>query len=162
MRKTALLSIILVLSLVACRDERPEGFLEGAQKSETDSAAHPASVGGSELTPTVSTGATVLVSLEDNRIAIANPDQIPPGPTILTVKNVGGQVHGLIIEGNGVSRTTDQATIPTGGSVDIDVKLEPGTYTLYCPVQDHRTTNREETTLIVKPADAPAPTSTAV
>lgn len=168
MCKAAFVSAILVLFLAACRDSnenKEQGkFLEAAQQSATDTAAHPGSLGGPVPVPLVSAGTTVLVTIEDNLITVANPDQIPPGPAVFTLKNVGSQVHGLFVEGNGISRSPDTPTIPAGGTVDFDVLLKPGTYELYCPVLKHRVLNNETTKLIIKPpvAKEPGPTSTAV
>jgi hypothetical protein len=56
---------------------------------------------------------------------------------MLTIENRGPGVHNLFIEGEGISRAAGD-TIAANGSATIDVSLRPGTYTLYCPLSDHR------------------------
>ena len=102
-------------------------------------------------------GTTVLVTLNDNLIAVENPDDIPPGPSVLTVKNIGTQVHNLYIEGPGMDKAASDSFAP-GKVVDVNVDFQPGTYTFYCPILDHRKKG-EELKLVIKPPKAPAPSS---
>jgi len=111
------------------------------QESATDSAAHPASPGGAALVPDVSAGSTVLVMLSEGRIAVRE-QSIPPGPAVLTIENGGKEVHNLFIEGEGLSRAAGD-TIAEGSSSTVDVNFKPGTYTLYCPVLNHREQGEE-------------------
>lgn len=155
-----LMPVLLVVLLVACRGREGEGFLEGAEQTATDSATHPASPGGAALVPDVSAGTTVVVTLEDNRIVVVNPDQIPTGPAIFTITNAGAQVHGLFLEGEGMNVAATEGTIAAGGTGSLEVNLKAGTYTLYCPVLDHRQKG-EAVTLVIRSAASPA-TSTAI
>ena len=134
---------LLVASLVlfaACKPERAETDTAPAlvppQASATDSATHPASPGGAALVPDVTSGTTVLVMLTEGSIAVRE-QTIPPGPAILTVENRGKEVHNLFIEGEGISRAAGDTIVP-GATQSVDVILKPGTYTLYCPVLNHR------------------------
>lgn len=120
---------------------------ESTTAASTTDATHPASPGGTAVVPDVAAGTTVLVMLNDNSLAVRE-QTIPPGPAVLTVENGGTEVHNLVIEGNGLNRTTE-GTIPAGGSATIEVTFAPGTYTLYCPVPDHRQ-NGEEATIQIQ------------
>jgi len=111
-------------------------------ETDTASATHPASPGGTALVPDVAAGTTVLVMLNDNSIAVPT-QSIPPGPAVLTVENRGSDVHNLFVEGPGVSRAAGDA-IPEGRSSTVEVTFQPGTYTLYCPIGDHRTAQGEQ------------------
>jgi uncharacterized cupredoxin-like copper-binding protein len=51
-------------------------------------------------------------------------------------KNDGQAEHALEIEGNGVEAKTE--TIGAGESASVTVDLQPGTYTMFCPVGNHR------------------------
>ena len=42
----------------------------------------------------------------------------------------------IAVEGNGVDK--DGATVQPGGTSTVTVKLKPGTYTFYCPVDGHK------------------------
>ncbi|HXG59662.1 MAG TPA: hypothetical protein VNL91_11620 [Thermoanaerobaculia bacterium] len=162
MRFDAVPAAVLIVLAVGCgrAENEQEGFLEQAQAKATDSARHPGSPGGAALVPDTTAGYTVLVTLEDRRISVANPDAIPPGPAVLTVTNAGSAVHNLSIDGPGI-RKAPPDNIAKGASVPIDVVLQPGTYTLYCPVLNHRELG-EELQLIIRPPAAPPPTSTVV
>jgi hypothetical protein len=159
MRGTALLSIVLLIAAAGCGEKTEPGFLEQAQQSATDSATHPGSPGGTEIVPMTSAGTTVLIALEDNRIVIQDLDRIPPGPAILTITNTGTQTHNLVVEGQGVERGLDK-NLGAGENTSLDVLLQPGEYTIYCSLLDHRAKG-ETVKLVIKPPAAPAPTSTA-
>lgn len=170
MKQRSLIVITLVsLSLIlfaACREETPQEKKETwlgtstdttGTANATDTATHPGSPGGTALVPDVSAGTTVLVVLEDNSIGVQG-QTIPPGPAVLTVTNRGSDVHNLFIEGQDLSRAAGDS-IPEGGSSTVDVVFKTGTYTLYCPVGDHRR-NGEEVKITIGTPTAPAGTST--
>ncbi|MEA2488250.1 MAG: hypothetical protein QOH21_42 [Acidobacteriota bacterium] len=147
----AFLSLLLSLSLVGCGEKKADDATATAPPPESASATDatlPASPGGTAEIPSVSSGTTVVVMLEDGRIALRG-DAIPSGPAIFTVTNGGEQVHNLYIEGNGLNVAAGDS-IPKGASRDVSVTLKAGTYTLYCPVLDHRERG-EQTTITIKP-----------
>jgi hypothetical protein len=139
MRK-AVTTLLTILLLAACKqDYAPDAeskIAAPAVRSETDSAAHPGSPGGTAIVPDVSAGTTVLVVVNDGSIA-AKGQAVPPGPAVITVQNGGTEVHNLFIEGEGISRAAGD-NLEAGGTATTDVVLEPGTYLLYCPILDHR------------------------
>ncbi len=165
--------LAVVLMTIACnRGANPETITSnstataapttaGTQDfSDTAAATNPASPGGTALVPTTNAGTTVLVSLNDGSIVVTNPDSIPAGPAVFTVTNAGSQVHNLFIEGPGVSQAAGD-NMPPGKVQNVNVTLQPGKYLLYCPILDHKAKG-EAVDLIIKPPQAPAPTSTAV
>ena len=156
-----LLFSALALSSACGRNETADTDTQGSLlppvESATDSATHPGSPGGTGVVPDVAAGTTVLVVVTEGSIAIKG-QEIPPGPAVLTIENGGKETHNLFIEGEGISRAAEQ-TISAGGSTTLDVMLRPGTYTLYCPVMDHRTKG-EETTITITGAPAGTATTT--
>lgn len=139
-----------MLVAAACgSDEKPEETWLGTPQPESTTAAstahatHPASPGGTAIVPEVAAGTTVLVMLNDNSLAVRE-QTIPPGPAVLTIENAGTQVHSLHIEGPGIQRAADD-TIPAAGSGNLEVTFQRGTYTLYCPIADHRQKGEEIT-----------------
>lgn len=147
-----------LLLLPACREEKSdEPLLVPEQQSATDSATHPASPGGTALVPDVSTGATVVVVLTEGSIAVRE-QTIPPGPAVLTVENRGKEVHNLYVEGEGISRSAGDS-IAAGSSSTVDVNFKPGTYTLYCPVLNHRELG-EQVQITIGGASGSAPATT--
>jgi uncharacterized cupredoxin-like copper-binding protein len=85
-------------------------------------------------------GGTVQVSLVEYSIEM--PTSIPAGPTTFEITNDGTEEHGFDIEGEGVAEELDP-TLQPGESGTLEVDLQPGTYTIYCPVGDHRSEGME-------------------
>ena len=68
-----------------------------------------------------------------------NPAEITlqkPGTYLFKAVNSGGTVHALEVEGQGIEEETEE--IQPGESAELKVKLEAGTYELYCPVDGHK------------------------
>jgi hypothetical protein len=131
-----LLSVPLLILATACAEEKNdnESWLDPAA-SQTTTMPAPAT------TTDTHAGTTVLVTITDGRIA-APESAIPQGPAVLTVANAGNGIHNLHVEGPGVQAALD-APLDAGGNGTINVTFQQGTYTLYCPVLDHR--NQGET-----------------
>lgn len=131
----------LVLWLAACRQEPQQTdevnpIAAPVVQHATDTATHPASPGGTAVVPDVDAGTTVIVVLTEGSVGVRE-QSIPPGPAVLTVENGGKETHNLFIEGEGISRAAGDI-IAAGGTRTVDVIFRPGTYTLYCPVLNHR------------------------
>ena len=78
----------------------------------------------------------IVVTENEFSINVPNP-QLAPGAYTFVVENTGSVSHDLVIEGPGVeSRRTPR--IESGGSGELTVNLEPGSYTLWCSVGNHR------------------------
>ncbi|HYI10736.1 MAG TPA: hypothetical protein VEK57_16870 [Thermoanaerobaculia bacterium] len=157
-RSLALAILFTSILAVACREETPEEKKTTWMGTSTDtsgtapdtaSATHPASPGGTALVPEVTAGTTVLVMLNDNSIAVRE-QAIPPGPAVLTLENGGKDVHNLFVEGPGVSVAAGDA-LPAGNSSSMEVTFQPGTYTFYCPIGDHRTNGEQVQVTIAAP-----------
>jgi plastocyanin len=66
------------------------------------------------------------------------------GAVTFKAVNDGGTDHALEIEGNGGGeKRTD--TIGAGESATVAIDLKPGTYTMYCPIGNHRAMGMEGT-----------------
>ena len=62
-------------------------------------------------------------------------DTLPAGMYTFRVENSGTEKHALEIEGNGGEWETGD--LDPGSASELTVKLEPGTYELYCPRESH-------------------------
>ena len=95
--------------------------------------------GGGENAPS---GAkeTVLKTIEVNETEFTlKPAEIiveEPGTYVFKAVNSGSTVHALEIEGQDIEEETEE--IQPGQSAELKVKLEAGTYELYCPVDGHK------------------------
>ena len=88
-------------------------------------------------------GQTVNISETDFAL---DPSQVSTesGLVRFNVTNEGNTTHNLEIEGNGVEEELP-ADLAPGDSGEVSVELEPGTYTMYCPIGDHREQGMEGT-----------------
>ena len=68
---------------------------------------------------------------------IRMPKTITAGRRAFHVVNAGKEVHSFEIEGNGVHARLP-SDLSAGGESHYAVVLKPGTYTVYCPVKDHK------------------------
>ncbi len=55
---------------------------------------------------------------------------------VMTNPKSSGLRHGIAVEGNGVDK--DGPKVKPGKTSTVSVKLKKGTYTFYCPVDDHK------------------------
>jgi uncharacterized cupredoxin-like copper-binding protein/streptogramin lyase len=89
-----------------------------------------------DATPAVSAmGETVAVSLME--FAIDMPTELPAGPTTFEITNDGTIEHNFEVEGQGIEEALPENLAP-GASGTLTVDLEPGTYEVYCPVDNHK------------------------
>lgn len=63
-------------------------------------------------------------------------DTVPAGEITFQVMNTGTMHHALEVEGQGMEEETEH--IEAGGTATLTVRLEPGTYELYCPIVGER------------------------
>jgi hypothetical protein len=77
---------------------------------------------------------TVAVTLTEFNIDMSA--SIPAGPTVFEVTNQGTTEHNFEIEGQGVEEEL-AANLQPGETGMLEVDLEPGTYEVYCPVDNH-------------------------
>lgn len=145
-RGAALLSLAmlvpLALGLAACEvgdeDEPDEAAVEqGTATGGGETTAAGEDYFGGEEEPAMPAAGTAAVEVRLHGRTIEMPGSLPPGETTFTVTNTGEHEHSFEIEGNGIERELE-ANLAPGESGELTVTLEPGTYTVYCPVGDHR------------------------
>ena len=150
--------VLVALIALACPSKNNEVAKPLGSTSDTAGATTPASPGGGALVPETKAGTTVIVTLNDNSLDVANPDQIPPGPAVFTITNVSKtNVHNLFVDGPGVQKSAGNDLSP-GQVTNMNIDLQVGKYTLYCPLLDHRKKG-ESIDLVIKSPAAPAPSS---
>ena len=69
--------------------------------------------------------------------AIHMPQTLQAGKQSFQIENAGKEMHSFAIEGNGV-QTRLPSNLSRGDSAHFEAQLPAGTYTVYCPVADHR------------------------
>jgi uncharacterized cupredoxin-like copper-binding protein len=122
---------VAALALAACGSSSSSSKTTTAAKTKTKAAAAPASSGG---------GSTVDFTAEESGGLKFNKKTATAkaGTVTLSMKNPSGNSlpHAIAVEGNGVDK--DGKHVTAGGTSTISVKLKPGKYTFYCPVDGHR------------------------
>ena len=78
-------------------------------------------------------GSWELTAMEMDGKATAAKDL--PGKVTVTFSNPSSVPHAVEIEGNGVEEKTE--TVTGADAAPLEVELQPGTYTYYCPVGGH-------------------------
>lgn len=136
------LAALLVAALVACGETATEEddaaiIDEGvatAPPPEELAAVPPAGM-PEDPAATTSAADTHEVSLLDYKILMPSP--IESGSVTFEITNDGDHEHNFEIEGNGIERELPTNLQP-GETGTLVIDLQPGDYTVYCPVGEHR------------------------
>jgi uncharacterized cupredoxin-like copper-binding protein len=107
-------TLLVGVALAGCETERDENTTEGTPPAE---------------------GAAVEVVLSE--FAIDMPTSVPAGTVSFDIANSGEMAHSFEIEGQGVEESLD-ADLDPNQAETLTVELQAGTYTVYCPIGDHR------------------------
>jgi plastocyanin len=135
-RITWILALLLsagVLLAAGCGDDEEEGG-GGAESTPTATEESSGGGGGEALTLTADPGGNI--SWEPGELSAA------AGTVTITLVNESSVPHAVEVEGNGVEEASETIT---GGETELSVDLEPGEYTYYCPVGQHRQNGMEGT-----------------
>jgi uncharacterized cupredoxin-like copper-binding protein len=131
--KTLTLSLALaVLALAGCGGSS-KSEKSASTSTPTPTATQAASTGGA------SAGGGGVVKLAADPSALKfNTTQLnaKAGTVTLKMANPSGLPHAVSVEGHGIDK--DGNTVGKGGTSTVTVKLKPGTYEFYCPVDGHR------------------------
>ena len=127
--------ILIVLFAAACQQETAQMTQEthhGANPP-TQTVPNTAPLGRDRLGGSV-TGDQAVQLLE---YEIRMPKTFPAGQRAFHVVNAGKEVHSFEIEGNGLHGRLP-SELSAGDESHYAINLAPGTYTVYCPVKDHK------------------------
>ncbi|OLT24760.1 hypothetical protein BJF83_23855 [Nocardiopsis sp. CNR-923] len=133
----AALTLALGLALAACSG----GGADAPDDTATEEQAAPS--GSAEEDGEVV--ATIAVTAVEMSYA-GFPQVLPAGTTRIDFDNAGQTEHDLVVEELG-----DEQIVPViegGASQSVTVTLQPGTYTFYCSVGDHRAMGMEVTVTV--------------
>jgi uncharacterized cupredoxin-like copper-binding protein len=114
----------LLLGLTACAE--PEGGLGDGEQAPADETA---------TGPAPAQATTTEVDLTEYEIAM--PTSLSAGSQTFRVTNNGTIEHNFEIEGQGIEEEFETNLGP-GETQTMQLDLEPGTYQVYCPVDNHR------------------------
>jgi uncharacterized cupredoxin-like copper-binding protein len=130
-RLTVLLATgaLFAIPLAGCGDDDDEGDTEAATEATSTATAGGGGGGGG--------GETVDISETDFALDPSNPT-VKAGTVTFNVANDGETTHNLEVEGpNGESELEQDLAPGDSGQLTVDLS-KPGTYEMYCPVDDHK------------------------
>lgn len=144
---------ILALLLAACTgspDTTSSGSGDVPSETATTSAPGAATPSGSDPSsastastapaePDAAESAVVEVSAVEFTY-IVSTTEVPAGTVVFELRNDGGADHDLVLEGGPGGAT---AVIGPQETATLSVDLDPGTYTLYCSIGNHRALGME-------------------
>ncbi|MGH9457666.1 MAG: cupredoxin domain-containing protein [Thermoanaerobaculia bacterium] len=138
-----LLLTLIVVAFAACGpDEETADNIVNVPDIAPDTAATATDTTMTDTTgtPGAAAGSPVDVALTEYRIEM--PATLPAGPVTFQITNSGTMPHNFEIEGQGIEEELPQDLQP-GESGTLEADLQPGTYTIYCPVGNHRSEGME-------------------
>jgi hypothetical protein len=89
------------------------------------------------IAPTAAAPARLGVSATEFRFSLSRPT-LKRGPAVIELDNYGEDVHDLRLRRVGGARTYGVAETKPGERTELDVRLRPGIYRVWCSVADHR------------------------
>ena len=116
----------------------------GGSSSSDDNGGSSSDDNGGSSAGGSSGGSSGSVAISETEYKLTPSDPTAKaGSVTFDVSNDGGTVHDLEIEGNGVEEETEP--IGAGSGAKLTVNLKPGTYEIYCNIDDHRAEGMEGT-----------------
>jgi hypothetical protein len=93
--------------------------------------------------------ARLLVSAQEFRLTLSRAS-IKAGPAIVQLQNFGQDDHNLNLQRIGGTRVYAIDTVSPGNVGELDAKLLPGKYRLWCSIADHAARGMKATLLVKK------------
>ena len=136
--------VILAVLLVACPGGRQrEDESQNSPSKTSTTTANPQAVpeNSTAMNPVTTSqaagAATIPIEVQLTEYGIQMPDTISAGVHTFHIANAGKMNHNFAIEGKGVSEKLHE-DLTRGNTTNLSIKLAPGTYTFFCPVDGHR------------------------
>jgi plastocyanin len=127
MRTRSLLIVVLLSAAAAC-EPRSSGDVAG----DPDTTITPALA--------ATEPGNLVVTLAEWQVGLSS-DTVPAGQLAIQIMNRGSEYHRLEIEGNGMEWVSD--SLRSNAETLMQVQLQPGVYTLYCPIVGSHGVHRE-------------------
>jgi uncharacterized cupredoxin-like copper-binding protein len=136
-RFLALVVIAIPLTFAACGGD-DETSTSAASGDETSTEASTTTVSSAAA----GGGGTVKIGETEFKLNPSDPTT-KAGQVTFDVSNDGSTTHNLEVEGNGVEEETED--LQPGQSGKLIVDLKPGSYEIYCAIDDHKDLGMEGT-----------------
>ena len=146
--------VILAVLLVACPGGRQrEDESQNSPSKTSTTTANPQAVpeNSTAMNPVTTSqaagAATIPIEVQLTEYGIQMPDTISAGVHTFHIANAGKMNHNFAIDGNGVSEKLHE-DLSRGNTTNLSIKLAPGTYTIFCPVDGHRGKGMQRTVTV--------------
>ena len=134
MRRLTLFAALTALAIAGC------GGSSNNEKSASSSSSNATSTPTATATAagnSSSGGETLKVAADKSALKFDKSSLTSKaGQVTVVMSNPSGIPHAIAVEGNGVD--TKGSTVGNGGTSTVSVKLKPGKYEFYCPVDGHK------------------------
>jgi plastocyanin len=128
------LSLFALALLAGCPGNQPmDASQAGPAKTSTTTLSPRTPV----TTTRIAAPGNPSVDVELLEYQIRMSDTLAAGKQTFRIANGGHEQHGFAIEGPGVSKQLAN-NLTRGDTAELEVTLQPGTYTVWCPVDGHR------------------------
>jgi uncharacterized cupredoxin-like copper-binding protein len=146
-RVAALAVVALLVASCGGDDGESATATSPAETVETSPAEPTMTTPAAPATDTAApTAAAIEVTAKLTEFSIElSQDTFTPGTYEFVAEEEGASPHALSIEGPGVDSTSTEVIQPGGENQRLTVTLQTGTYTLWCPVGNHRGQGMETT-----------------
>jgi uncharacterized cupredoxin-like copper-binding protein len=124
--------VIAALLLAACQQETAKMTQDTPSQNEAPTQTVTVPQTASQNAPAAPMQAVQLIEY-----SLRMPQTVTAGKQAFHVVNNGKELHSFEIEGNGVHARLP-SDLSAGSESHLDVDLKPGTYTVYCPIKDHK------------------------
>lgn len=148
--RTAPLAALLCVAMACSQESATTGETAGTGTAATQTATTAGQEPVTDSAFQLQGEDAVPVSLVDYRIQM--PASLPAGPTEFRITNNGEHEHDFEIEGNGIEKKLERPLKPLEVAT-LQVDLQPGTYQVYCPYENHDTEHGMRTQLTVTAAE---------
>lgn len=103
----------------------------------TQPAAQPTQPAAQPTQAAVPATGSQTVNVTETEFMLDMPNSVSAGMVTFNVTNKGTIPHSLEIQGQGIDQKLSSLLQP-GQSGTLQVNLKPGSYTVFCPVDDHK------------------------
>jgi uncharacterized cupredoxin-like copper-binding protein len=136
-------AVAAVALLTACSSAAGADAGSAAGDSTTPSSSSSPEAGSSSGAEAGSAAQTVKVSATEFKLTLPTTN-FAPGTYTFQMSDDGHATHAIELQGPGVDGK-QSGTVGPGGTASLTVTLQKGTYTLFCPVGNHRAEGMQTT-----------------
>ena len=131
----AVFAALLALAVGGCGSDNKSSSSSSSSDTAASQTPPPATSGSSGSSGGASTNLQISADPSGQLKFDKSTLNAKAGNVTITMDNPSPVAHAVAVEGNGVDK--DGATVGMGGKSTVTVKLKPGTYKFYCPVDGH-------------------------